>query len=279
MVEQGTGRGTFFLLLPACFESLTVIMLRHFISLSCLFVLPHLLLGLKTAPGFIGWGMEVDKPASEVSCHSLLWLLRRLQWVSMCLISPLGTSERCPPTRACARAKRVGVRRWWLKEWQDGERENGVRVGGTGRREMRWWVGAAVGSVLWQQRGFGSSSVASFFHFFVLYVNSPWGGLWKKWFASFLRLCSSCTRCWLEPQGNSTSGRVGLCRLVVEPFAFLKHICSSHFHIHVKTLFISRHIMKLLLALFILVFLPQHLPLLSVLPLMFSLFTVEVNYG
>lgn len=47
-----------------------------------------------------------------------------------------------------------------------------------------------------------------FFWFYcMVQISTPWGGLWKKWFASFLQLCTSLTRCRLEPQGNSTHGR------------------------------------------------------------------------
>lgn len=50
----------------------------YLLSFFYLVVLIHLLSGLKTELGFIGRGMGVDKPVSEVFCHTLLWLLHRL---------------------------------------------------------------------------------------------------------------------------------------------------------------------------------------------------------
>lgn len=67
---------------------LTVIMCRvsHLLSLFCLVVLTHLLWGLKAELCFIGRGMEVDKPVSEVFCHTLPWRPCLLQGVSVRLI-------------------------------------------------------------------------------------------------------------------------------------------------------------------------------------------------
>lgn len=64
-----------------------------------------------------------------------------------------------------------GMAGWERKKWGEGCWK--------GRREMRWLEGVAVGSVLWQQRGFGSPSVA---FFFLLYHprHSPLGGSLKE---------------------------------------------------------------------------------------------------
>lgn len=161
--------GTLSLLLPAfCADSkrsidITFRQLLCSVSVSSSVHLSSLICSWALRPelAFIGKGTEVDK-SSEVFCHSLLWLGHRLHSVSMCLTT-FGISEQCSSTRACVKAKESGVRGWWLKEKAGLKRENGMMVGETGRKEMRWLERAAVGSVLWQQRGFSSSLVASFF--------------------------------------------------------------------------------------------------------------------
>lgn len=104
---------------------------------------------------------------------SVIWSLLRLspaacalQWVSASLISPpsSGRSEQRLPTWACARTQEVRVRGWWLKQHRNREEKWGEgclkrkKKGG-----MRWLKGTAAGSVLWQERGFGSSCGSFFF--------------------------------------------------------------------------------------------------------------------
>lgn len=191
----------------------------------------------KTELGFSG---EVAKPVSEAFCHTLPW---PLQWVSMCLISPLGRNEQCSPTRALCKSKGRGSQRVVIKGMAGWEREDGVRVGETGRREMRWLEGAAVGSVLWQQRGFGSSTVASFF--FTVSSKSwvPEGDFERSdlpLFSSFVPAAHAVGWNLKRTRHVGESSFVATSLLhVVKTFAFLKHAFSHLKTVYFKTSFIT----------------------------------------